>query len=73
MADRDVFDRRLDKLEQLLRKLRGLQPVALDTFLEDEDLPSKRCHPPHGPLGWLLPVGDQEEIKLLDVAREQSV
>ena len=41
MVDRNVFDRRLDKLEQLLRKLRGLQSVDLATFLEDEDVQAR--------------------------------
>ncbi len=41
MVDLDVLVRRLEKLEQLLRKLRGLQSVDLDTFLEDEDTQAK--------------------------------
>ena len=41
MVDRNVFDRRLAKLEQLLRKLRGLQTVDLNTFLKDQDVQAR--------------------------------
>ena len=41
MVDRDVFDRRLGKLEKVLRNLRRQQSVELDVFLRDEDLQAK--------------------------------
>jgi uncharacterized protein YutE (UPF0331/DUF86 family) len=38
LVDRDVFDRRLAKLEELLRDLRRLRPVPLDEFVSDRGL-----------------------------------
>ena len=38
MVDRDVFDRRLAKLEDLLRQLRRLAAVEKETFLADDTL-----------------------------------
>ena len=38
MVDRDAFDRRLAKLEELLRDLRRLASVSLDAFLADRGL-----------------------------------
>lgn len=35
MVDRDTFDRRLAKLEELLRDLRRLRAVSLEEFLRD--------------------------------------
>lgn len=41
MVDRETFDRRLGKLEQLLRDLRGLQGFDRATFRTDRGLQAK--------------------------------
>ncbi|MEM8929584.1 MAG: DUF86 domain-containing protein [Acidobacteriota bacterium] len=38
MVDRDVFDRRREKFDEWLRRLRGIAEVDLDTFLGDPGL-----------------------------------
>lgn len=38
MVDRDVLDRRLARLEELIRKLRSLSAVEKDAYLADEGL-----------------------------------
>ncbi|HVS02769.1 MAG TPA: DUF86 domain-containing protein [Thermoanaerobaculia bacterium] len=41
MVDRETFDRRLGKLEQLLRDLRRFQGIDRETFLRDRDTQAK--------------------------------
>lgn len=41
MVDRETFDRRLAKLEELLRDLRRLAAVDRDTFLKDRDVQAR--------------------------------
>ncbi len=41
MVDRDTFDRRLGRLEQLLRDLRGLRNAARQQFLVDRGIQAK--------------------------------
>jgi uncharacterized protein YutE (UPF0331/DUF86 family) len=38
LGDRDVFDRRLDRLEQLIRRLRQLAGGERETFLREHEL-----------------------------------
>lgn len=38
MVDREVFDRRLSRMEELLRDLRALSATPRDTFLRDRGL-----------------------------------
>lgn len=41
MVDRETFDRRLGKLEELLRDLRRLAGIDRETFLEDRDVQAR--------------------------------
>jgi uncharacterized protein YutE (UPF0331/DUF86 family) len=79
LVDRDVFDRRLAKLEELLRDLRRLRQLALDDFLSDRGLQaqaerwlqlaaeccSELAHHLIADRGWRTPDSYKEAFRVL--------
>ncbi len=80
MVDRDVFDRRLAKLEELLRQLRRIAVVEKETFRADEmvrasaerwlQLAAECCidlaHHLIADRGWRTPTTYREAFAILD-------
>ena len=80
MVDRDVFDRRLAKLEALLRDLRLLARVDRERFLADRGLQAQAerwlqlaaecaldlAHHLIASLGWAIPATYREAFQILE-------